>query len=170
MRQQFSPTPPQASTTSAAAASRSMPQPSVTSSDFYTNHRFQIELQGISEALFSECSGLSTEIEMMSVVEGGQNGYVLQLPVRIKQAAAVVLRRGLATPELWQWFADVSSGAVSRRNFSIVLLGREPTQPVRWDFIGGLPVKWSGPEFKAGDAAVAFETLELIHNGFKRVG
>jgi len=31
----------------------------------------------------------------------------------------------------------------------------------------GCPVKWTGPQFKAGSAEVAFETIELIHKGLK---
>jgi phage tail-like protein len=38
---------------------------------------------------------------------------------------------------------------------------------MRWTFEQAYPVKWSGPQFKADDNAVAVETLELAHEGMK---
>ena len=35
----------------------------------------------------------------------------------------------------------------------------------RWVFRDACPVKWSGPEFRAGTAEVAFESIELVHKG-----
>jgi phage tail-like protein len=36
-----------------------------------------------------------------------------------------------------------------------------------WNFTNAYPVKWIGPHFQASEAAVAVETLELVHEGIK---
>ncbi|HMO60000.1 MAG TPA: phage tail protein [Roseiflexaceae bacterium] len=141
----------------------------VASSNFYTTFRFVIELQGITEAMFDECNGLTSEIETIPVVEGGQNEYVLQLPVRVKQSANLVLKRGIASIDLWNWYYDVVRGTVNRKNLSVILIGHDTLQQIRWDFIGVLPIKWAGPELRSGENNVAFETIDFAHKGFKRV-
>jgi phage tail-like protein len=139
------------------------------SSNFYSAFRFFIELQGITEAMFDEVSGLSSEIETLPVNEGGQNEYVLQLPVRIKQAPNLVLKRGIASIDMWNWYYDVARGTVTRKNLSVILVGYDDMKQIRWDFVGVLPIKWAGPELRAGENGVAFETIEFTHKGFKRV-
>lgn len=139
----------------------------------YTSYRFWVELKGITEGAFNECSGLDSEIEVEEWKEGGLNNYVHRLPGRVKLAPNIVLKRGLATSELWQWYYDVLQGQVTRgkikrQNFSIILNGIDGAPPIRWNVMGALPVKWTGPSFKTDANEVAVETIELIHQGFER--
>jgi len=36
---------------------------------------------------------------------------------------------------------------------------------MRWTLNDAFPVKWVGPTFKSGEAAVAIESLEFAHHG-----
>ena len=45
--------------------------------------RFKVEVQGVSIGRFSECTGISVEIEMKDYMEGGSNEFVHKLPGRI---------------------------------------------------------------------------------------
>jgi hypothetical protein len=47
--------------------------------------------------------------------------------------------------------------------------GYDSMPEVRWDVEGALPIKWVGPSFKSDTGAIAFETIELMHQGFARV-
>ena len=38
---------------------------------------------------------------------------------------------------------------------------------VGWIFRGGLAAAWKGPELKAGDNAVAIESIEIAHEGLR---
>ncbi|HEC98658.1 MAG TPA: phage tail protein, partial [Nitrospirae bacterium] len=38
----------------------------------------------------------------------------------------------------------------------------------RWNFSDAYPVKWTGPELRADNNTVAFETIELAHHGIKK--
>jgi len=36
-----------------------------------------------------------------------------------------------------------------------------------WSFKDACPVKWTGPDLRASNSAVGFETIELIHKGLQ---
>lgn len=133
--------------------------------DPYLTSKFWIEIQGIDQASFAECSAPQVETEVMEYQEGGLNEYVHKLPGRSK-VSNVTLKRGITeSPELWDWYRDVLQGKVERKNVSIVVYDLEGEEVLRWTFIDAYPVKWTGPTFNADANAVCVETLELAHRG-----
>lgn len=140
--------------------------------DVYSNYRFWVEIDQIAEAAFSECGGLQVELELFEWEEGGENGFRHRLPVRAK-LSNIVLKRGIASAELWQWFADAlpadgKTVRVQRRTLAIVLCGYAGMPEVRWNIKDALPVKWAGPTLKTGAGEIAVETVELAHHGLTR--
>ncbi|HWQ14143.1 MAG TPA: phage tail protein [Roseiflexaceae bacterium] len=134
----------------------------------YSTYRFWVEIEGINEAAFSECSGLQVETEVFEWEEGGLNTYKHRLPVRTR-FSNLTLKRGIASAELWKWYDGVIQGArIQRRNLSVVLYGYDGMPQVRWDVVQAFPVKWVGPTLKTGAGEAAVETLELAHHGFTR--
>jgi len=99
--------------------------------------------------------------------EGGENRYVHKFPTRMTYAN-IVLKRGITfSQDLWKWHYDYANGKGKRLDGVITLLD-ESQEPVQnWAFQGGLPLKWSGPTLNAAQSAVAVETLEIIHQGWK---
>lgn len=136
--------------------------------DVYSAYRFGVEIESLTEATFSECSGLQAEIEIFEWEEGGQNEFRHRLPGRAKYPN-LVLKRGMATKDLWDWYYGCVQGKVARRTLSIVLYGYDSMAAVRWEISGAVPIKWAGPTFKTGANEAAVETLELAHHGLKRV-
>lgn len=137
--------------------------------DPYKSFNFRIEINGITAAQFSEVTGLQLETETEAFEEGGVNDFVHQLPKRTKYQH-IVLKRGISdADEMWNWYQDVVNGQLKRKTGSIILGDVEGTDKLRWDFFEAFPVKWAGPEFKADSNAVAFETIELAHQGIKKV-
>jgi phage tail-like protein len=125
---------------------------------------------------FSEITGLAFETEVQTFREGGKNTHEQQLAGPTKFPSRLLLKRGLADGEaLWSWYQDVMRHLIVRRNIAIVLLQNHYVPPNnssnpdkarwRWVFHDACPVKWSGPEFRAGTAEVAFESIELVHKG-----
>ena len=49
------------------------------------------------------------------------------------------------------------------------MLTNQQYPAVGWVFRGGLAAAWKGPELKAGDNAVAIESLEIAHEGLVQV-
>jgi len=145
--------------------------------DPYVTYRFNavIDYRGDRRVVsgFSEISGLAFETEVETFREGGENTYEQQLAGPTKFPSRLLLKRGLADGEaLWSWYQDVMQHSIIRRNITIVLLQNHYVPPSerdeakwRWVFRDACPVKWTGPEFRAGTAEVAFESIELVHKG-----
>ena len=117
---------------------------------------------------FSEASGLAIETAVETFREGGENTHEIELAGPSKFASKLTLKRGLADADaLWSWYQDVMSGLIKRKNVTITLLNHAGEEKWRWVISKACPVKWSGPEFKAGTADVAFESIELVHRGLE---
>ncbi len=134
--------------------------------DPFASYRFRVRISGLNVAVFSECSGLEMTVKTQPVNEGGENRFVHQLPGRVEYGN-LTLRRGYATSnELFTWFSNVlRPSQAMRKTVTIVLVSQRGQTVMEWTFLEAYPVKWSGPSFKAGDNAIALESLELAHSG-----
>jgi phage tail-like protein len=136
----------------------------------YLSVRFRVEIEGLQVCSFNEVTGLTAETEVESFREGGLNSHERQLAGPTKYPSKLVLKRGMAdTEELWKWYKDVRAGRIERKAVSIVLQDSAGDEKRRWVFQKSCPVKWAGPTFKADSAEIAFETIEMIHEGLASV-
>jgi phage tail-like protein len=119
---------------------------------------------------FSEASGLVIETDVETIREGGVNTHEIQLAGPSKFPSRLVLKRGLALAELWSWYKDVMLGKIKRKTVTVVLQDYGGQGAWQWVFSEACPVKWSGPDFRAGSADVAFESIELMHRGLAADG
>ncbi len=134
--------------------------------DPYPSFRFRVEIESISVASFSEVSGLQIEMETEFYREGGVNGFVHTFPKGIKYQP-LVLKRGITdSNDLWNWYKCVMDGIISRKGVTVVLMDSLGKDKKRWTFWGAYPIKWTGPELKASSSAIAFESIEMVHQGF----
>jgi phage tail-like protein len=82
---------------------------------------------------------------------------------------SLILKHGLTQIDgLWNWHQDVTQGTINRKNGTIYLLDKMHIPIMYWNFKEAFPVKYTGPDFRADSAAVAFESVELSHRGFSR--
>jgi phage tail-like protein len=126
-----------------------------------------VEIDGVQVAGFSECSGLSTETDVIEYREGNERGGVRKLP-GLSKYTNIVLKRGFTrSRELWNWRKVVIDGGVERRSGAIVLLGENHVPVARFQFREGWPAKWEGPSLNAKSSEVAIETLEIAHEGLE---
>lgn len=131
--------------------------------------RFWVEIDGVIEAGFTECSGLGMKWKVLQYKEGGVNDYVHQLPERVEYAA-ITLKKGIAlSSALWDWCQQgIYDGKVARKNVSIILFDQvsgEVREVKRWNLKDAYPIKWKGPALKADSKNVAIETLEIVPHG-----
>lgn len=135
--------------------------------DPYAGFNFLVEIDGITLAAFSECSGLSTDTDPIEYRNGSEDITVRKLP-GLKKFANLSLKRGMTMDlELWNWRKTVLDGATLRKSGSIVLLDEARTPALRWNFREGWPTKWEGPSMNATGNEVAVETLEIVHEGLE---
>lgn len=119
------------------------------------------------DAGFNECSGLEMTLEVEEYMEGGNNGTVLKFPTRM-QWGKLMLKKGIVkNTELWDWIYGFTEGNVVRKDGLISLLDPKGLAHTVWQFNRGLPVKYAGPQFNAQQNNIAFETIEIEHEGLK---
>lgn len=134
--------------------------------DPFTSFRFRAEIESLEVSGFSEVSGLTVETEVESFREGGVNTRDWQLAGPAKFPAKLTLKRGLADADaLWSWYRDIMAGRIKRKQVTIKLMDYAGDEKWRWVFQKACPVKWNGPELRAKSTEVAFESIELIHEG-----
>jgi len=129
----------------------------------HVTFRYAVEIDGINEAVFNECTLPPLEVEVHDQKEGGYNTGVHQLPGRVRPGK-VTLKKGIAgSMELLRWYRDVVNGKISdsERSMSIVMYDSTHEEVMRLNFERAYPVKWSGPSLNMGENNVAIESLEL---------
>ncbi len=136
--------------------------------DPFVAFRFEVRIDDLPVAGFSNCTGLQLDTDVLDYAEGGLNTHILKFPGRTKQVN-LVLKRGIIDRKLWDWYYDLTQGTVTFHNGSIVVRDPSGEQTVmEWQFTRAFPTKWVGPELNATQSSVAVETLELCHQGLKR--
>jgi phage tail-like protein len=130
--------------------------------DPYRNFNFLVEIDGITQAGFSDCTGFGANTDPIEYREGGMPGNtVRKLPGQTKYPN-ITLKWGLTdSRELYDWYLDVTKGKIERKSGSIVLIDLEGKEKIRWNFFEAWPTKWDSVDFSAKGTDVAIETLEL---------
>ena len=136
--------------------------------------RFTFEIDGLTIGAFTEVSGLSVQVDVEELAEGGQNGYTHKLLGRMKWPN-LVFKRGLTdTDALFEWLLTASGDGLAKagnkvkpRNGKISVLDAA-SRPLRtWTILEAKPVKWTGPRLAASSRDLAIEELEVCHSGFR---
>jgi phage tail-like protein len=140
---------------------------------YYVTCKFWVELQGILQASFTECSGLEVATEVFSYPEGGLNSYTHKLPAR-STVGNITLKRGVVLDDrLWLWYSDVLDGKITRNTLTIRLfddtVDSQRAPAISWQLENAIPVKWSGPALRGGDSSIAIDTIEFACGAFKRI-
>lgn len=132
--------------------------------DPYAAFNFIVDIDGM-KAVFSECSGLSTDTDPIEYRTGEADNTVSKIP-GLKKFANISLKKGMTQDlALWEWRKTVLDGLTERKSGSITLLNEAREPVLRWNFKEGWPNKWEGPAMKATGNEVAIVTLEIAHEG-----
>ncbi len=142
-----------------------VPKPKETKrNDPYGAFNFEVQIEDIIVAGFSEVSGLKIETEVYTIKEGGMNSFEHKLPKSTK-FSDITFKRGITDWDLYNWYLDVIYGNIIRKNGSIVLRDQEKNELLTWYFFEAYPVKWEGSTFSSSGNSIATETLVLTHHG-----
>ena len=136
--------------------------------DPYRGYNFLVEIDGITQAGFQECSGLDSSTGSIDYREGNEAFHPRKIP-GMNTFSPISLKRGITdSDELWKWRKTVADGKAERRNGSVVLLDEKGDAKLRWSFRNAWPSKWTGPAFNASGNAIAIESLEITHEELVR--
>jgi phage tail-like protein len=138
--------------------------------DPYRGFKFKVQIDGITKAGFREVSGLDAGTDAVDYREG--DGTTMRKLAGLQKFSNLTLKRGITQDQdLWKWRSMIMDGKIkdSRKNGQIILLDDEGNEAAEWTFTDGWPTKWTGPTFNATANEVAIDTLEITHEGLKRV-
>jgi len=127
---------------------------------------FSVNIHDHDLGVFTQCDGLGCEIVVEQREEGGQNGFVHQLPGRMKYTN-IKLTRPITSDstQVAKWFASMQD-KVTRSTAEICAMTLDGTVVAKWELQGVIPVRWMGPQFNVDGPKVATESIELAHHGF----
>lgn len=142
-----------------------------------TTLHFDVTIDNLDLGSFTGIDGLTAQYEVKTYAEGGENGYVHQLPGRLSYGT-VKLTRPLGEPTttdtartpLTAWFRTFAEkGTFIRHTASIIAFDGNRKRLAQWNFTGVWPVKYAGPSFSTDSGKVATEVFEFAHDGFTEI-
>jgi phage tail-like protein len=132
------------------------------------NFRFRLEIDGITQAGFSEAVVPDKTIEIMDYREGNEPTTPRKLPGLTKYGN-LSLKWGVTDSlELYNWHQQIVDGNIQRKNIAVVLINEKGDDQVRWQFVNAFPTKYDAPDLNAKGNDVAIETLEIVHEGMTK--
>lgn len=128
---------------------------------------FSVVIDSADLGYFNSCDGLGCEVVMEQHEEGGNNGFVWQLPTRVKYSN-LKLSRPICddTTKVIAWLAGVTAKLELGKTAVITVMTAQGTAVASWELMDVVPVRWTGPSLSPDSAKVALETLEIAHHGF----
>jgi phage tail-like protein len=138
--------------------------------DALLGHRFAVEIAGIEQASFQECTGLQMQTEVFEYKEGGLNSYSHRLPGRTTYSNVTLKWGSTDSAELLDWYTKLITAkrkAAAKRHVSVIQYDSKSDEVRRWNLKFAYPVKWVGPSFNATTSALSIETLELAFSEFE---
>lgn len=139
--------------------------------DPYRNSRFLIEIDSIIQAGFSEVTVPDTSTDVVEYREGKDEPHLRKLP-GLNKFANLTLKWGATdSMELFNWRKLVMQGKMSeaRRNIAVIVMDEEGKPAARWEFENAWPSKFDPADLNAKGNDVAIDTMEIVHEGMKRV-
>jgi phage tail-like protein len=140
--------------------------------DPYRQFRFRIEIDGITQAGFSECTFADTTTDPVEYREGNELTTTFRKLSGLTKYGNITLKWGITdNMDLYTWRkAVIDSGAEKqRKNMSIILIDEGGADKARWNIVQAWPSKYDPTDFSSKGNEVAIETLEIVHEGFTRV-
>ena len=136
--------------------------------DPYRLYNFKLEIKGIVEGHFTECSGLDVKIDTIAYREAGNNSLVRHIPGPVDYGS-ITLKYGLTDDRnLWDWMMLGAQGKVERRDISIVMLDTTGTEAMRWNLLNAWPCEWHGQALSTIEKGIAIESLVITYDELAR--
>ncbi len=138
----------------------------------FATYSFYLEVDGITEAVFREASGIGSSSEVIESRHSTKDGKTI-----IAKSSGnlkwddISLKRGFTTDmKLHAWRELVEHGKVkdARKNGSLTVYSADGTPLAKWTFTNAWPSKLSGPSLNATSNEVAVEEITIVHEGLVR--
>ena len=139
------------------------------------NFRFRLEIDGLSDAAFSEVTIGAISVDAIEYRDGNDPPLVRKLP-GLARFSNVTLKRGIICSgsgalDLYAWLSSVIAGDMTsaRRRVVIVVLDEAGKDCARFLVSNAWPVKYVPSDLEGRGNEVLVEQLELANEGIERV-
>jgi phage tail-like protein len=139
--------------------------------DPYRGFRFRVEIDGITQAGFTDATIADSTTDPVDYREGTDPVHSRKLSGQTKYGN-ITLKWGLTdSMELYNWRKQVieRGAAKARKNLSLVLVDEEGSDKARWNAMDAWPTKYDCTDFSAKGAEVLIESLDLVCEEVVRV-
>ena len=147
--------------------------------EYLTASRFYFEAQGLERKIIKEVSGLGVESTPAQEIHGSSIGGAAtrQATPTVAKFTNITLKLVATTDiDLYKWYEDCNNnmGGKSKWNEkrklgSVSAYDQSGEMKARWEIEMCYPCKYTGPTLTASSGDMATETIELVHEGIKRV-
>ena len=140
----------------------------------YRVFRYEVQIDGLNRAGFSEVSGMSHSVDAVEYREGDDYRNTPRKLPGLTKFGNVTLHWGVTTDtEFLAWIHSVAptnsarpTGMV-RKNVTITLIDDKGETGPKWHLINAWPVGYTVPDLNAMGGEVAIQSLELCHEGLE---
>ncbi|MHC5611307.1 MAG: phage tail protein [Nostoc sp.] len=152
-----------------------MPSPG----EYLTACKFYFEADGLTDKFIKEVSGLGVENTPAQEIHGSSKKGIITrqaTPTVVKFTNITLKLIATVDVDLYKWYqecnedmGDVRQWAQKRKTGQIVAYDQQGSPKARWEIRNCYPCKYTGPTLTASGGDMANETIELVHEGIKRV-
>jgi phage tail-like protein len=135
------------------------------------NFRFRLEIDGITQAGFSDVAIVETSTDAVDYREGNEPAHVRKLSGLTKYGN-VTLKWGVTTSiDLYNWHKAIVAGQIAsnRKQVTIIVLDETGSDKARFVISDAWPTKYHPSDLNAKGNEVFIEMLELVNEGVERV-
>lgn len=147
--------------------------------EFLTASKFYFEADSITEKIIKEVSGLGAESTPAQEIHGSSKGGAAtrQATPTVAKFTNITLKLVATTDTaLYKWYEDCnknmgegSNWNAKRKSASVSAYDQSNKMQARWEIVKCYPCKYTGPTLTASSGDMATETIELVHEGIRRV-
>lgn len=147
--------------------------------EFLTACKFYFEASVITDKFIKEISGLGVENTPAQEVHGSsKKGTIMRqaTPTVVKFTNITIKVIATDDTDLYMWYqkcnedmGDPRQWDKNRYDGSVVAYDQQGNEKARWNILKCYPCKYTGPTLTASGGDMANETIELVHEGIKRV-
>jgi phage tail-like protein len=141
--------------------------------DALVAQRFKIEVKGTAIATFQEVSGITSELEVVTLKANDMLGKpIVKQMIGAQKPPTITLKRAAdSSMDLWNWHKAALDGDLvgARREGSIVQLDFTHAEVARYNFFDAWVSKLTATGMKAGDNSPSVEEVTIVCERLERV-
>jgi phage tail-like protein len=141
-----------------------------TRKDPLRNYRYRVEIDGLTQAAFSEVAVGETAVDVVDYRDGNEPPRLRKLSGLVKYGV-ITLKWGITdSMELEQWHDAICAGqvATNRKRIAIIVMDEAENDKARFVVTDAWPSKYTLSGLNGKGNEVLIESCELQHEGIER--